>query len=498
MKTNRYNLIDEDWIPIVGVGLVSLRRIFSDASLKRLGGSPIQKIALMKLFLAIAQRCATPQDDQAWEQMGCDGLAKACLAYLDEWHDAFYLYGERPFLQMPAVERAEVKAYAAINPEIANGNTSVLTQIMTPKKDVSDAQKALYLLTQMGFAFSGKAVDNSCVLSQGYIGKTKNGKVKPGGASGPSLGGRGFVHHFYLGENLHSSIYFNLFTKTDIDEQKQYNGFGTPPWEDMPHGEDCERANELKTSLIGRYIPLCRFCLLSAKGLHYTEGIMHFGYEESMMDPSCACDVSKKTVRMLMVNPTERPWRSLSALLSFLGQGIQRCNCLQLQVCCPRVLKSDSFSCWVGGVSVSSNSGEQFVSGSNDYVESTIYLPKSFLMTNAYTVFSQEMSALEKLNTNVYSSVRAYYEEFHLDKNQIGKFAAGAASMFWELAEKKVQHLIDACACDFDALPSLRKEYSKAALQAYDTACPANTARQIDAYIQHKPSFYKYINQTSK
>ena len=51
---NRFNLIDEAWIPVVDVGLVSLNEVFSNADLKSLGGNPIQKIALIKLLLAIA------------------------------------------------------------------------------------------------------------------------------------------------------------------------------------------------------------------------------------------------------------------------------------------------------------------------------------------------------------------------------------------------------------------------------------------------------------
>ena len=48
----RFNLIDEPWLPIVDVGRVSLRQVFSEPSYRALGGNPVQKIALMKLLLA--------------------------------------------------------------------------------------------------------------------------------------------------------------------------------------------------------------------------------------------------------------------------------------------------------------------------------------------------------------------------------------------------------------------------------------------------------------
>ena len=115
---NRFNLIDEPWIPIVDMGRVSLKDIFSHTHYRALGGNPVQKIALTKLLLAIAQAASTPKDDKDWAELGAKGLAAKCLAYLDEWHECFWLYGEQPFLQMPDVinlitKRMQIKKTAA-------------------------------------------------------------------------------------------------------------------------------------------------------------------------------------------------------------------------------------------------------------------------------------------------------------------------------------------------------------------------------------------------
>jgi len=101
---NRFNLIDEPWIPIVDVGRVSLKQLFDHSDYRALGGNPVQKIALTKLLLAIAQAAYTPEDDDDWDKLGADGVAKRSLEYLERWHDRFYLYGEKPFLQMPAIK----------------------------------------------------------------------------------------------------------------------------------------------------------------------------------------------------------------------------------------------------------------------------------------------------------------------------------------------------------------------------------------------------------
>ena len=47
---NRFNLIDEPWIPVVDAGQVSLKQLFSYPEYRALGGNPVQKIALTKLL----------------------------------------------------------------------------------------------------------------------------------------------------------------------------------------------------------------------------------------------------------------------------------------------------------------------------------------------------------------------------------------------------------------------------------------------------------------
>ncbi len=107
MIKKRFNLIDEPWIPVADVGRVSLKQIFSESSYNSLGGNPVQKIALTKLLLAISQAAYTPKDDEDWAKVGAKGLAEKCLVYLQKWHDSFWLYGNKPFLQMPEIATAK-------------------------------------------------------------------------------------------------------------------------------------------------------------------------------------------------------------------------------------------------------------------------------------------------------------------------------------------------------------------------------------------------------
>ena len=79
---NKFNLVDEPWIPVTGKGLASLSDIFSNENITSLGGNPIQKIALTKFLLAIVQSAYTPVDEKDWEILTTAGMAEKGLAYL--------------------------------------------------------------------------------------------------------------------------------------------------------------------------------------------------------------------------------------------------------------------------------------------------------------------------------------------------------------------------------------------------------------------------------
>lgn len=494
---NRFNLIDESWIPVADFGRVSLQDVFSNPQYRSLGGNPVQKIALLKLLLAIAQAAATPQNETEWQALRGDGLARRCLEYLDQWHDRFYLYGEQPFLQIPMIHVAKIQPYGAVLPEVSTGNTTVLSQIQAGF-ELFDADKALLVLTMMGFALSGKKTDNSVVLSPGYTGK-RNDKGKPSTAKpGPSVGHMGFLHSFLLGDTVRKTLWLNLFSENQIAQTNLYpEGLGTAPWESMPTGEDGPVARSLSQSLMGRLIPLSRFCLLSQGGLHYSEGIAHAGYKDGMIDPSMAVNYSGKDPKALWADPGKRPWRELTALLSFIDQnGSQGFQSWQLRAGLDRARDStDAFAIWSGGLRVSSNAGEQYASGDDDFVESQIWLQSEILGQIWFTQLKAEMDAVDALARNLYGRIIAFFKEQSVDGVRV---AAQATQLFWGLCERDFQSLIDAC--DSTGLASLerqklRRRFAGYVHQAFDQFCPRETARQLDAWAKCRPNNSNYLKQ---
>lgn len=497
---NRFNLIDEPWVPVAGIGRVSLWQIFENPQFRSLGGNPIQRIALTKLLLAIAQAASTPEDDADWRALGAEGLAQRCLAYLDRWHERFYLYGERPFLQMPAIREAKVKSYGTFLPEISTGNTTVLNHGQV-ERELDDGEKALLLLSLMAFALGGKKADNNVILTPGYVGKSKSSKP------GPAIPYKGALHSFLIGRSLQETVWLNLLTKRQVDQAMIFpQGIGTAPWERMPEGEDCPVARDLKQSLMGRLVPLCRFCLLADDGLHCSEGIAHPNYKEGVCDPSMAVDNSGKDPKVLWVDPNKRPWRELTALLGFIGQRDSKgYQSLQLSSGLNRARDvTETFAIWSSGLRVSGEAGEQYPSGSDDFLESLVWLRSEAVGEPWFIRLESEMDGLSELAEKLYGRVLAFFKEQKADKGKkventlAGKLADQASMLFWQLCERHFQQLVDACDQDDRATEQrrqLRLTFSAYVHQAYDHFCPKETARQLDAWARCRPNNSKYLSQ---
>ena len=482
---NRFNLVDEKWIPIANHGLASLADFFSQKHFTALGGNPIQKIALTKLLLAIAQSAYTPKDDEDWKSLGKQGVAEKSLTYLKEKKDCFWLYGEKPFLQMPEIVKAAKQSFGAVSASIATGNTTVLLQSQVEQK-MTDAEKALLIVELGNFALGGKKTDNTVVLSSGYSEKSKTGK------SGPSLGFMGFLHSFLVGSTILESLWLNVLTKEQIGTTPHLtNGVGVSPWEEMPVGENCAKAQELKTTYLGRLIPLCRFSLLADNGLHYSEGLFYPGYLAGGFDLSTGVDFSATKPRALWVNTEKRPWRQLTSLLAFLANERNGAfDCYQLRFGLSRARSVlDKVGVWSGGLSVSSNAGEQYASGTDDFVESEFSLETSWLGETWFLQLKAEMAVVEDLAKNVYGCTMGFYKQQLAEgKDQ----AAKASNLFWQLAEQHFQALINACGNK--TAETMRPVFAQIALKAYNAYCSKDTARQLDAWAVCRPQLGKYFN----
>lgn len=521
---NRFNLIEEPWIPVIGKGLLSLRQVFGEPDNRALGGNPIQKIAMTKLLLAIAQAASTPADDEAFDALKSSELASKCLDYLDKWHDRFWLYGEKPFLQMPAlqgvIERrkrkdlkeakkesdrnsAEANALPkplgmGFYPDMPAENNTILSQYQIPKV-LDDAEKALFIVTLMNFALGGKGGEKNLeTLSLGYGGKKIVAKAAP------SLGNYiGYLHSMLVGDTLMDTLLLNLFSLEQIKANAYWkNGLGVAPWEAMPSGEACPIALNLRTSYMATLVSMSRFVLLQGEGIYYLEGLQYPSHKDGWREPSMAINNSGETPQALWVDPNKRPWRELVSLLAFLDAGaLSGYECLFIKNGLNRFSKRyQRLGVWSGGLGVSNGSfGCQFIKRDNDFVESFVILDCKELDLPWYAQFQLEMEALNGLSKSVFDKTVEYFRTLTSEKDKqkaikaYKSIANQATSLFWQLCERCFQELVDACEPPY-ATKKVRKVFAQSAIKAFDTFCPKESARQIDAWAKNRPNLSNYLN----
>ena len=94
-------------------------------------------------------------------------------------------------------------------------------------------------------------------------------------------------------------------------------------------------------------------------------------------------------------------------------------------------LSPDEIKIWVGGAEVSSNSGEQYFSGKNDYVESEFSIPTEYIRKIQFGFYKELMQNLDQTAKRLYACVSGYYKELQSDNAQD---IAGKATGYCSLA----------------------------------------------------------------
>lgn len=490
----RFNLIDENWIPVATEGRVSLKRIFSDPTLEALGGNAIQKLAIIKILLAIAQRASTPKDSLEWKLIGADGMAKKCLVYLEANKDLFWLFGDKPFLQMPILREMIDKNGNPLPvqeigrnymPDLPSDNDSILfqTQINHP---LSDAEKAVFLISIMNYSPGGKrTAKNVKPLSKGYTGKSNSAKPSP------SLGTyHGYLNSFILGDSIIDTIYLNLFTFQDLEKYPQWEQSGLiPPWEEMPKGEDDPIAKRLKNSFISTLCSLSRFVLLVDNGIIYVEGLQYPSHIGGWREPFIA---STNDGKMLWLDTSKKPWRNVIAFLNLAFNGNDTTyNCPQISLFFTRARSvRNSVGVWSGGLQVRGTAGDQSVKQTDDFIESFFFVKSSVNGEFWFQALKAEMVEIDNLSKSLYVSISNYLSDQNYKKNK--GIVNKAVELFWQLCERDFQDLVDNCD-NKNEIYKLRKNLAEYALEVYDRFCPNNTARQMFSWAKNRPDLKKYL-----
>ena len=491
---NRFNLLDEPWIPVEGSGKVSLRDIFLNASYTGIGGNPIQKMAVYKLLFLIAQSACDIKDEEELERKGTAGIAFDCVEYLEKHRDSFYLYGDKPLLQYPEIgDVSEIpykNIYANYMPGLLSENDSILTQNQT--MILSDADRALLLIMLVTYSTGGKQttepkkICESSRYSKFLINKKDLSDGRgPSAKPSPCLGNNnGFVQSLILGENILKTIQINFYTNDDIIglnllslERKV-----SPPWERMPDFMPSEYNEAYKKSFIAWFIPLNKAVLLTEDNkVKYCEALCYTG-NDYWMDPFLTIRSDNRKVE---VDILKRPWNQVQALLTEVyNRDVSKQKCIAIREHYLRARKlSEAFSIWCGGLSFNSNSGEQFVKGKDDYLESSVTFSSEVLGELFFESYCNIIAKVNDCGISLKNCITAYKKQMGNDKsNNNGMFS------FWyemgKLSEDFVTAAENASEAEKDML---FKNIHKLQRNIYDDYCPHGTARQILAWAKNRP-----------
>lgn len=484
--TKSFNLVEQPWIPIAGEARMrSLAEVFTAPAPLRLSGNAVDKIVLFRLLLSIVHASNEVPDIAAWRALTPEKLAANARDYLREHKSEFDLYGDRPFLQFPQLKGKETPqkdtSYSSLLLEVATGISASFTG-WNQERPLSEAKKAQLILRSVCYAIGGKKYDQKISLTKGL-------SKAASGSAGTLLGKQGHLHTYLIGNNLWESFHLNMLAVEEIAKTRGFpNGMGRPAWEVMPQGEDDGRAQNYRWTYFGRLLPLDKYLLLTDSGIIKTDGIPYSSKKGTFVDPAITTYNDGKENKTVRVQTTKKPWRELQAILGFLNNwGSNACPPFFLSLGLAKIKPTMEWvRVWSGGLEVSWNAGEQYVSGTNDYVESEFELPCGSLSSQWLSRYQELMKELQKISEVLCSSVKRYHKKMKVGNGN--KLASNATTVFWELLEPHSPTIINLAAeCDEAKTSREKNEWKNIATDIYDQFCPNATERQMMVWAENRP-----------
>ena len=477
-SANAYNLVDEPWIPVLmqdGTNRsVSLGDVFADTGgrMADLALNPYERVAVFRLLLCIAQAALGPErlaDEPAW-LAAKDSIGPLSEAYLRKWRDRFFLYGPRAFLQPDCIALAKADGATPCGKlvlRLASGNKSTLYDhgALGDARDIPDAELALGFIAYQNFSAGG--LSGQCVW---------DGIATAKSIQGAPCRERSMLFSILEGGTLLETVWMNLLTAAWVRDALQAD-WGRPFWEldALVHAA----ATGGEKTLLGRLAPFSRAVKLErgAPACILGEALAYPQLPE-WREPMASVKLQKGPRKdelaptYVSSNPARMPWRELSSILAIRGTGGRK-SALALRHL--DSLSDADFTLWTGGL-YSEKAKEV------DTVEWKVRLSVSMLEEPALQAYANAISLADRQRACLYFAVAEYARAMLVDDT--ARFSTPAERTYWDLlAQPENQRLV--LAVDAPTyLADWREAVSAAAAEAYRRACPAATARQVEAFVQ--------------
>ncbi len=498
------NLTTEAWVPAVlrdgrPVSL-SLCEVFERGhEVQDLAVRPHERIALMRLLICVTQAALDgPADHDEWKSCK-PRIAPAVVDYLKRWQHGFELLGNgERFLQATDLKKPtngskaddEGNSTSKLDLALATGNnTTLFDNAGGSERAFAPGDIALMLLTFQCFS-PGGTIGVALWNDTPTVGWTSYPKERPGQSDhAPCLAG-GMLHAMLRGDSLLDSVHRNLLTKRQAEHLYGGKSWGRPVWEMMPErSTDSLAVGNASRTYLGRLVPLTRAIWLAndRQSLTLANGLEYVPYPV-WREPSATIvtrEVKGQPTRVVLAGSVDRaPWRVLHALTVKAVSQNSNSGPAALQ----NVSDDEAFDLWVG--SLVANKAKPV-----DTIESVLHVPAAMLGEPSQTAYEKGVRHAENTEFRVMRAVSVYHRELgdNLDrpemKNRRQQIRHHAAAQFWTDVESAVPRLLDVAANPGSL--GLNAEWHKtawgrsvwrAALTAYERACPHETPRQIRAY----------------
>lgn len=479
------NLVRDPWVKLVDGSIVSLHDLFSAEEPPELAGTPIQRLIVFRLLLAITYQACHLEMEDDYEDLTVVGLRKKVLVYLEDHQNQFELLDpETPFLQHPGLTTQNAKKVfplEAFMPGVCYGNATVLFSSNEMTHSLSQSDVVYALLQVVTFGLGGKKPEKEVVFAEGY--------TKKSAPPSPALG-RGWLHTFALGKNIFESLRLNLFSEELFDDRTLSfltHRVGVAPWENMPTKEVGDEAKAYASSLMGWLVPISRFCRITEQGLLMTSGIVYPKIDTGICDLSVSTKETgagaKTRITALRAQTKMAPWRQLDAVLAFFSNADKQIGCRALQLILAKRPRGMA-EIWCVGMQVSEQSGEQYFSGSDDFVES-VFKVKPELLNQVFLVkYVDQLERIERVRKALYVCVKKYYDS--LNANELSsKMSSKAQEVFWLNCAPLGIRIVEAYATGQEL--DVEKNLWEVAIGVYKQVCPKVGAKQLMAYERCRP-----------
>lgn len=488
MRTENYNLIEEDWIPVLmkdgTTRRISLGELFAKGDeIADLSLNPYERVAIMRLLICITMASLDENDlkDEAAWRTCLPKIKPAVAAYFAKWHDRFNFYGDHAFMQPDDISGSCIDV-GKLFFKLSNGNNGTLFDhsALTEERDYSEAEIPLAMLSYL------------CYSSCGTHTKCKWGeRDNPGAQDCPA---RHILHTYIQGSHVLGTVWLNLITKM-MASTLPNDKIGRPLWE-LDGLCYQQLSNQcIWDTILGRLVPLTRLIKIDRYSRTMVLGVGKYYLNVSDncvlgRELSGSVMIVKDKQKYLNLSADEYPWRNLSSVLSMPGAINKNSVCGAIALG-HFYETTEDMSIWCGGLLT--EHGKDVNIGCYEW---RFDCPASLRCSQTLKAYESGVQIAKQVSDKtLYSAAKEFISFMKIDG--VESVLTPTRRKFWDILEKQ-QKLLIRVAQGEAQMDEWKAQVLDAAKKAFEQSCPHQTGRQLEAYVKAMNKIYLPSDEVDK